>query len=136
MKTKLEKLQKLIYQTLETCKNKYYENIFKKLCSKAITTKYCWSLLKTMLNGKKFLAYHQLSTVTNLLQILVKKLISLNLFLQNSAQLLKNNSVLPSSTNPITDQYLANIELTKYDIKKSSINSINLMVMIRSVFAC
>ena len=67
---------------------------------------------------KKFLAFRLFFTITNLLQILIKKPISSILFLQNSAQLLKNNSVLPSSTNPITDQYLANIEFKKDDIKR------------------
>ena len=50
---KLETLQNLIYETLERCKSKYYKNISKKLCSKAIAPKYYWSLLKTMLNDKK-----------------------------------------------------------------------------------
>ena len=45
--TKLETLQNLIYKTLESCKSKYYENISKKLCSKAIAPKYYKSLLKT-----------------------------------------------------------------------------------------
>ena len=41
----------------------------------------------------------------------------------NSAQskqcsIIESNSVLPSSTNPITDQYLANIEFTNDDIKR------------------
>ena len=34
--TKLETPQNLIYETLESCKSKYYENISKKICSKAI----------------------------------------------------------------------------------------------------
>ena len=51
--TKLETLQNLIYETLESCKGKYYENISKKLCSKAIAPKHYWLLLKTMLNEKK-----------------------------------------------------------------------------------
>ena len=66
---------------------------------------------------KKFLASRLFFTITNLLLILVKKPISLILFLQNSAQLLKI-SVLSSSTIPVTDQYLANIEFTKDDIKR------------------
>ena len=59
---------------------------------------------------KKFLASRLFFTVTNLLQILVKNPISLILVLQNS--------VFSSSTISITDQYLANIEFTKYDIKR------------------
>ena len=81
---KLETWQNLIYETLESRKNNYYENISKKLCSKAITPKYYWSLLKTMLNDKKVLCIRLFFTITNLLQILVKKPISLILHLQNS----------------------------------------------------
>ena len=51
--TNIETLQNLIYETLESCKSKYYENISKKLCSKAVAPKYYWSLLKTLLNDKK-----------------------------------------------------------------------------------
>ena len=50
--TKLKTMQNLIYKTLESCKSKYYGNISKKLCSKAIAPKYYWSLLKTMLNDQ------------------------------------------------------------------------------------
>ena len=78
--TKLETLQNLIYETLKNCKSKYYENISKKLCSKAITPKYYWSLLKTMLNDKTFFRFRLFFTITTLLQILVKKPISLTLF--------------------------------------------------------
>ena len=56
--SKLETLQNLIYETLESCKSKYYENISKKLCSKAIAPKYYWSLLKAMLNDKKAPCIH------------------------------------------------------------------------------
>ena len=59
---------------------------------------------------KKFLASRLFFTITNLLQILVKNPIYLILVLQNS--------VFSSSTISITDQYLANIEFTKYDIKR------------------
>ena len=71
--TKLKTLQNLIYETLESCRSKYYENILKKLCSKAIAPKYYWSLLKTMLNDKKVPCIPLFFTITNLLQILVKK---------------------------------------------------------------
>ena len=36
-----------------------------------------------------------------------------------SCPVIENNSVLPSSTNRIVDQYQANIEFVKYDIKKN-----------------
>ena len=40
--TKLKTMQNLIYETLESCKSKYYENISKKLCSKATAPKHDW----------------------------------------------------------------------------------------------
>ena len=56
---------------------------------------YYWSLLKIMLNDKKFLASHLFFTITNLLLILAKKPVSLILLLQNSAQLLKTTVAFP-----------------------------------------
>ena len=67
---------------------------------------------------KKFLASRLFFTITNLLLILVKKPISLILFLQNSAQLLKIKVFSPLLTIPVTDQYLTNIEFKKDDIKR------------------
>ena len=115
--TKLETLQNFIYENLERCKSKYYENISKKLCSKAIAPKYSWSLLKTMLNDKK---------VPCILPIFHDKFVTgfskkpdfINSFFTKQCSIIENNSVLPSSTIPITDQYLAHIELTKDDIKR------------------
>ena len=99
--SKLERLQKIIYETLESCKSKYYENISKKLYSKVITPKYYWSLLKAMLNDKKIPCTRQFFTLTNLLQILVKKPISLLIFLQNSPQLLKITVFSPHQLIPL-----------------------------------
>ena len=67
---------------------------------------------------KTFFAFCLFFTVTNLLQILVKKPISLIIIFAKQCPIIENNSVLPSSTNPITDQCLANIEFTRDDIKR------------------
>ena len=116
--TKLETLQNLIYETLESCKSKYYENISKKLCSKAITPKYYWSLLKTTLNDEKVPCippiFHDNKFVTDF----SKKADLLNSCFAKQYLIIENNSVLPSSSIPITDQYLANIEFMKDDIKR------------------
>ena len=50
----------------------------------------------------------------------VKKPVSLIIifvFLTKQCSVIENNSALPLLTNPITDQYLLNIEFTKDDIK-------------------
>ena len=69
---------------------------------------------------KKFLPSCLFFTVTDLLLILVKKPISLIFFFfEKQCLIIENNSVLPLSTIPITtDQYLANIEFMKDDIKR------------------
>ena len=115
--TKLKTMQNLIFETLESCKSKYYENISKKLCSKATAPKYYWSLIKTMLNDKKVPCilpnFHDNKFITDF----SKKVDLFNSFFAIQCSINENYSVLPSSTNPITDQYLANIEFTKDDIK-------------------
>ena len=117
--TKPETLQNLIYETLESCKSKYYENISKKLCSKAIAPKYYWSLLKTMLNYKKVPCippiFHDNKFVTDF----SKKAHLFNSFFAKQCSIVENNSVFPSSTISVTDQYLANPEFTKDDIKRT-----------------
>ena len=47
-----------------------------------------------------------------------KKADLFNCFFAKQCSIIENNSVLPSSTNTITDNYLANIEFTKDDIKR------------------
>ena len=117
--TILETLQNLIYEYLESCKNKYYKNISKKLCSKAIAPKYYWSLLKTMLNDKNVPCippiFHDNKFVTDF----SKRADLFNSFFVKQCSIIENNSVLPSSTISVTDQYLANIKFTlKDDIKR------------------
>ena len=116
--TKLKTMQNLIYETLESCKSKYYENISKKLCSKATAPKHYWSLLKTMLNDKKVPCIPPIFHDNKFITDFSKKADLFNSFFAKQCSIIENNSVLPSSNNPITYQYLANIEFTKDDIKR------------------
>ena len=116
--TKLKTMQNLIYETLGSCKGKYYENIPKKICSKATAPKYYWSLLKTMLNDKKVPCIPPIFHDNKFITDFSKKADLFNSFFAKQCSIIENNSVLPSSTNPITHQYLANIEFTKDDIKR------------------
>ena len=116
--TKLETLQKLIYKTLESCKSWYFEKISKKLCSKAKPLKYYWSLLKTTLNDKKNYCIPSIIHGSKFVIDFIKKVDLIDSFFSKQCSVIKNNSVLPSSANPIIDQYLSNIELTKFDIKR------------------
>ena len=90
----------------------------KKLCSEAVAPKYYWSLLKTMLNDKKVPCIPPIFQDNKFITDFSKKAGLFNSFFAKQCSVIENNSVLPSSTNPITDQYLANIESTKDDIKR------------------
>ena len=130
--TKLETLHNLIYETMESCKSKYYENISKKLCSKAIAPKYCWSLLKTMLNDKKGPCIPSIFCDSKFATDFSKKLISLILFLQNSAQLLKITVFSPHQLFPLPISTWQTLNSRRMILKESSANSIliKLLVMI------
>ena len=116
--TKLETLQNLIYETLESCKGKYYESISKKLCSKAIAPKYYWSLLKTMLNYKIVPCIPPIFHDNKFFTDFSQKANLFNSFFAKQYSIIENNSVLPSSTIAVTDQYLENIKFTEDDIKR------------------
>ena len=126
--TKLETLQHLLYETLESCKNKYYENIWKKLGSKAIAPNDYWSLLKTMLNEKKVPCippiFHDNKFVTDF---------SKKADLFNSCLVFSPHQLFPLKIS--TWQTLNSWRMI---LKDSSVNSIliKLMVMTLSVFAC
>ena len=120
-------MQNLIYETLESCKSKYYKNISKKLCSKATAPKYYWSLLKTMLNDKKVPCISPIFHGNKFIIDFSKIADLFNSFFAKQCSIMEN--VLPSSTNPITDQYLANIVFTKDDIKRIIVISIRMLKM-------
>ena len=94
--TKLEKLQNLIYETLESCKSKYYENISKNGCSKAIAPKYYWSLLKAMLNDKKVPCIPPVFHDNKFLPDFSEKADLFNSFFAKQCSVIENNSVLPA----------------------------------------
>ena len=90
----------------------------KKLCSKAITLKYCWALLKTMLNDKKVPYIPPIFHGNKFVTDFSKNANLFNSFFAKQCSVIENNNVLPSSTNPIIDQYLANTEFMKDDINR------------------
>ena len=122
---KLETLQNLIYETLESCKSKYYGNISKKLCSKAIAPKYYWSLLKTMLNDKKVPCippiFHDNKFVTDFSK---KADLFNSFFLQSSAQLLKITVFSPHQLFPLPISTWQTLNSRRMILKESSVNSI------------
>ena len=91
-----------------------------------------------MLNDKKVPCippiFHDNKFVTDF----SKKADLFNSFFAKQCSVIENDSVLPSSTIPVTDQYLQTLNSRRMILKESSVNSIliKLMVMMLSVFAC
>ena len=70
-----------------------------------------------MLNEKKVPCIPPIFDNNKFVTDLSKKAHLFSSFFAKQCSIIENNSVLPSSTIPVTDQYLANIEFTKDDIK-------------------
>ena len=71
-----------------------------------------------MLNDKKVPCIPPIFHDNKFITDISKKADLFNSFFAKQCSIIENNSVLPSSINPITDQYLANTEFTKDDIKR------------------
>ena len=79
-----EKFKASQYQlniSIEESKEKYYTKLSSRLADPLTSPKAYWSILKTLLNNKKFLAYLLFFMKTNLSQISKKKLNYLTIFL-------------------------------------------------------
>ena len=71
-----------------------------------------------MLNDKKVSCIPSIFHDNKFVTDFSKKVDLFNSFFAEQCSIVENNSVLPSSTIPVTDQYLANIEFTKNDSKR------------------
>ena len=65
-------LQNQLIQSIQTVKQKYFNKISKKLCDPLTSTKCYWSLLKTILNEKKYHEY-LLFFITTSMSLILKK---------------------------------------------------------------
>ena len=80
----LEKCRALLYQfniSIEESKENYYTKLSSRLAGPLTVPKTCWSILKTFLNNKKFLAYLLFFMKTNSSQASKKKPNYLTIFL-------------------------------------------------------
>ena len=75
-------------------------------------------ITKVYVKRQKILCIPSIIRDNNYFTDFSKKAHLFNSFFAKQCSIIENNSVLTSSTDPITDQYLANIEFTKDDIKR------------------
>ena len=82
---RFQNIQKLLTVTIEKSKKQYYTRISTKLMDPTTSPKAYWSILKTVLNNKKYLVSHQFILITIILLILKRRLRSSTTFLLSSA---------------------------------------------------
>ena len=83
---RFQNIQKLLTATIEKSKEQYYTRISTKLMDHTTSPKAYWSIMKTILNNKKYLVFHQFIIETIILLILKRRLRSSTTFLPSSAQ--------------------------------------------------
>ena len=82
---RFQNIEKLLTATIEKSKEQYYTRISTKLMDPTTSPKAYWSILKTVLNTKKYLVSHQFIIITILLPVLKRRLKSSTTFLLSSA---------------------------------------------------
>ena len=98
---KFKFLQNQLNASIENSKQTYYSKLSSKLANPVTSSKTYWSILKTFLNNKKFLAYllfHENKFITNFKE----KAEPFNTFFANQCTLLNNRSVLPNNLAKLT----------------------------------
>ena len=78
LKLYLRYFQDLIHTKIEQAKRKRFENISHNLSNENVDLKKYWSLVKIILNDKKYLTYLQFTIMTNLYPTLKRNMISLS----------------------------------------------------------
>ena len=115
---KFSSLQKNLSSLIETSKQEYFSKIAKKLSDPNTSSKTYWSILKSLLTGKKVPCippiFHDNKFITNFRE----KAELFNSFFANQCSLITNTSVLPTNCESLTDKSLSNISFTDNDIGK------------------
>ena len=101
-----KKLQNQLIQSIHTTKQKYFNNISKKLRDSLTSTKCYWSLLKTILNGKKVPCIPPIFHDNKYITDFKEKSEIFNSFFANQCSRIPNNSILPSELKLLTEHTL------------------------------
>ena len=103
---------------IETSKQENFSKIAKKLSDPNNSSETYWSILKSLLTGKKVLCilpiFHDNKFITDFRE----KAKLFNSFFANQCSLIINASVLPTNCESLTDKSLSSISFTDNDIGK------------------
>ena len=113
----LHSLQQHLSKSIENAKNKYFFRISEKLNNPNTSTKCYWSLIKTLLNGKKVPCVPPTLDNNRYVTDFKEKCQLLNSYFSEQCTLLKNISTLPNTcfkhTNNILDTIIFSYSVAK-----------------------
>ena len=113
----LHSLQQHLSKSIENAKNKFFFRISEKLNNSNTSTKCCWSLIKTLPNGKKAPCVLQFTIIVDVTDF-KEKCQFFNFYFSEQCTLLKNISTLPNTCSKHTNNILDTIIFSKEDIYK------------------
>ena len=114
----LHSLQQHLSKSIENAKNKYFFRISEKLNNPNTSTKCYWSLIKTLLNGKKVPCVPPIYDNNRYVTDFKEKCQLFNSYFSEQCTLLKNISTLPNTCSKHTNNILETIIFSKEDIYK------------------
>ena len=106
-------LQNHLNRFIQKAKQNYLNKVDKKLCDPSTSTKYYWSLLKTLLNDKKIPCIPPIFHNNKNFADFKKKSEIFNTFFAEQCSIIPNKSVLPSQLTLLTENSLANCHFSK-----------------------
>ena len=101
---KLSSLQNSLSSLIETSKQEYFSKIAEKLSDPNISSKTHWSILKSLLTGKKVPIFYDNKFITDFRE----KAELFNSFFANQCLLITNTSELPTNCESLTDKSVKN----------------------------
>ena len=115
-------MQKHISKSIENAKNKYFFRISEKLNNPNTSTKCYWSLIKTLLNGKKVPCVPPIYDNNRYVTDFKEKCQLFNSYFSEQCTLLQNISNLPKTCSKNSNNILETIIFSKEDIYKTTKN--------------
>ena len=101
---KFSSLQNKRSSLTETSKQEFFSKIAKKLSDPSISSKTYWSILKNFLTGKKVPCIPSIFYENKFFTDFRKNAKLFNSFFANQCSLIKNNSVVPTNCESLTDK--------------------------------
>ena len=118
MFNRLDFLSQKIEVVIISTKEKYYDNLGSKTCNPQTHCKTYWSLLKTLVNGRRVPLISPIETGNKFITNFTEKAKAFNGYFVRQCRVIDNNNQLSNYANFCTNERLSKIKFTSKDILK------------------